>query len=75
MKPIANFLLSPTLLQCSSRQIVQLRKAKAVKQLIALSIALFCAGCVSVPIVAKTSTGEKFVGSATATHSERWHKV
>jgi hypothetical protein len=38
-----------------------------IRLCIALLAVLFCAGCVSVPVIAKTNTGEKFVGSATAT--------
>ena len=37
-----------------------------MKRLLTLLAALLCAGCVSVPVIAKTNTGEKFVGSATA---------
>ena len=40
-----------------------------MKTTFALLAALFCAGCVSVPVIAKTNTGEKFVDSATATLS------
>ena len=38
-----------------------------MKPFLTLLASLTVGACVSVPIVAKTSTGEKFVGSATAT--------